>query len=131
EDRVLVADFAVHGVGEAVLAVVAAIVLATAGKHDDLLGVPHWERLQDELINEGEDGGVRANPPSEGQNGDAGKYRRLQERAERVSEILRYSGHRSLYCAGPKKLLERGEIFYAGWVRTEESRHGVWASHTV
>jgi hypothetical protein len=60
EDLVVVAKILVHGVGELVLPVVAAVMRTTAPQQDELLGVLDWQQAQEDLVHQGEDGGVGA-----------------------------------------------------------------------
>ena len=62
EDLVLVANILIHAVGERVHAVVAAVVAAAPGEQHDAIGIFHRQQAQNQLIDQREDGGVRADP---------------------------------------------------------------------
>ena len=74
-------------------AVVAAVMVSFAGEPDELVRVLDGEALQQELVDEREDGGVRADAERQREDRYRGEERRLQERAERVAEVLQDSGH--------------------------------------
>jgi hypothetical protein len=52
-----------------------------------------WKRLQNELVDEGEDRRVGADAQSERKEGYGQKDRRLAERAQGILEILQNGGH--------------------------------------
>ena len=60
EDLILVADILVHRIRQLVAAVVSAVVPPAPGQHHQLLGIFHRQTPQDELMDQGEDGGVGA-----------------------------------------------------------------------
>ena len=93
EDLVLVADLPIHWIRNPLGPVVTAIVLAAAREHYYLLGVFHRKRLQNQLIDEGENCRVGANSERERQDGGRQKQRGLAQSADRVSEISQKSGH--------------------------------------
>src|ERR1022692_4400325 len=60
EDLVVVAKILVPRVGELVAAVVAAVVRTAAPQQDELLGVLDWQQAQEDLVHQGENGGIGA-----------------------------------------------------------------------
>ncbi len=62
------AKILVHGIRQRVGTVVAAVVLAARGEEHQLLRVLHGEFLQDELIDQSEDGGVRTDAQRQREN---------------------------------------------------------------
>src|SRR5579859_716292 len=54
----------------------------------DLPGFAKWQRLEEDSIDNGEDGGVRANSQREGQDSYGREARIFRERSKRVVQIL-------------------------------------------
>ena len=93
EDRVVIAKIRVHGVGQFILPVIRSVVISAAPKLDQLFGIFHGQEAQQHLIDQGEDGSIRANPQGQGQDGDDGEGRRLGERAEGEADVVSETRH--------------------------------------
>ena len=50
-------------------------------------GCGKWQRLQEDRVDHAEDGGVRANPEREGQDGDDGERGMFAELAQAVADV--------------------------------------------
>jgi hypothetical protein len=58
---------------------------------DELAGLWVGERIEENAVDNGEEGGVGANAESQSENGDGGEERRLAERAKSVTKVLQES----------------------------------------
>src|SRR5258708_22299669 len=87
EDFVVLAEIPEHGMGDGVAAPVAAIVATLHGEQDELLGILDGEEAQQDLVEEGENGGVGADAESQGQDGHGGKAGSAREHAEGVLQV--------------------------------------------
>jgi hypothetical protein len=65
--------------------------------HDELLGIADGEEAEDELIKEGEDGGIGADSQGERGDSDDGEEGRPAEVAEGEADIGENSEHMGLY----------------------------------
>src|SRR6266853_6240868 len=63
------------------------------GDEHDARRVAEAERTKQNSVDDGEDGGVRADAEGERQNGDQSETGTLGQEAERVTKILQQSGH--------------------------------------
>ena len=68
-------------------------MVSAAPKLDQLFRMFHGQKAQQDLIDQGEDGGVRTNPQGQGQDGDDGEGRRLGERAEGEADVVSETRH--------------------------------------
>lgn len=59
-----------------------AVVVGRFFRDDDALGIFERERAEEDAMEEGEDGGVRADPEGEGEDDDGGVAGRFEEGAE-------------------------------------------------
>ena len=57
---------------------------------DQLLGLRHRQRLQQNRVDHSEDGGIRADAEREGQNGRGREAAVLPEEAEAEAEVLQH-----------------------------------------
>ena len=87
EDCILVADVLIHRVREGIAAVIAAVMAADAFQENESLRIAYWQGLQDELVNQGEDGGVGADAEGERQNCYRGENRRFTKASEREFNV--------------------------------------------
>ncbi len=95
ENTVLVAERLVHRVREDAEVVVTAAgteVVIVGFKQDQRTGVLDWQRTHDHLIQEREDGGVRADSERQGQDGKEGEPGRAPEGPQGKSKIVPHSG---------------------------------------
>ncbi len=88
EDLVAFADVLVHRVGDGVRPRVAAVVRPAAVEQHQFLRVLDWQQLENDLVDEGEDGGVGADAEGERKQGHRREERRLAERTNSVAEVL-------------------------------------------
>jgi len=70
--------------GDGVAAPVAAVVAAAHGEKDELLGFLDGEKAQKDLVEEGEDGGVRADAQSQCEDGDGSEAGSAGKGAESI-----------------------------------------------
>jgi hypothetical protein len=75
------------------IAHIVAIVGAALVQHDELLGVLHRQQPQHQLIHQGEDGGVGADPQCQGKNRHGGEERTPADRAQGKSQVPDEAGH--------------------------------------
>ena len=68
-------------------------VIRVLVQHDQLLGVPHRQIAQQQLVHQREDGGVGPNPQGQRENGYGGENRTLTKRAPREAKILDERSH--------------------------------------
>ena len=73
---------------------------------DQLLRVTHRKVAQEYLVNQGKDGGVAANPESDGEDGHAGKAGTLGEGAQANANILQQALERGLPTRRPDLMLD-------------------------
>src|SRR5262249_2276561 len=104
ENFVVVADVLIHRVGDGIAAGIAAVMRAAAGQQYQFFGVLYRQQLQNDLVDQGKDGGVGADPERQRKNGYAREDRRLEKRSKGIAKILDGSGHHSLYFRRVKKL---------------------------
>ncbi len=89
EDFVVITKITEHGMGDGVATPVAAVVAAAHGEQDELLGIFHGEKAQQDLVEEREDGGVCANAESECEDSYGSKTGSADKHAEGVLEVAK------------------------------------------
>ncbi len=89
EDLVVLAEIAEHRMGDGVASPVAAVVAPFHGEQDELLGILDGEETEENLVEEGEDGGVGADAESQGEDGYGGEAGSAGEHAEGVLEVAK------------------------------------------
>jgi hypothetical protein len=72
---------------------VAAVVDAVLDEHDDLLGRPDRQFPQHELIHEGKDRGIRADPQRQRQDRHRGEQGSAADSAQGVAQVRQKAGH--------------------------------------
>src|SRR5205814_867915 len=87
EDIVVVAKISEHGMGNGVAAPVVAIVPSSHGEEDELLRSLDGQEAQQNLVEEGENGGVCADAEGQSQNGHGREARSASEHAEGVLQV--------------------------------------------
>jgi hypothetical protein len=85
----VLAELAEHGVGEGPVGPGFALAGTGELELDEAMRVGEGERAKEELIEEGEDGGVGTDADGQGKDGDDGKYGVLTEGTGSVLEILK------------------------------------------
>ena len=93
EDLVLVAEILVHGIGNRVAAGVASVVRSARREQHQLFRVAHRQQLQDQLIDQREDGGIGADSQGEREHRDGREQGRFAQGAERVAQVLNEISH--------------------------------------
>src|SRR3954453_3810823 len=88
EDLVMVTEILIHGVGDPICSLVAAVVPPDGAEHDQLLRVFYWKHAHQDLISKRENGGVGADTKGKGQNGDNYKQRRSLESTQGKRYVL-------------------------------------------
>src|SRR5207302_9733819 len=91
EDFVVIAKITEHGMGDGVAAPVAAVVAAAHGEQDELLGIPDGQEPQQNLVEKGENSGVRTDAQSKSQDGYGREAGSAGEHAEGVLQIAKDS----------------------------------------
>src|SRR5260370_4751329 len=81
EDFVVLAKITEHGMGDRVAAPVAAVVASAHGEQDEVLRILDGEEPQQDLLEKGENGGVRADAESQGQYRNRREARSAHENA--------------------------------------------------
>src|SRR5260370_13014145 len=76
-----------NGMGDRVAAPVAAVVASAHGEQDELLRILDGEEPQQDLVEKGENGGVRADAESQGQYGNGREAGDAHEHAEWVLQV--------------------------------------------
>src|SRR5713226_8130227 len=89
KDFVVIAKIAKHGMGDGIAAPVAAVVVAAHGEKDELLGIFDGKEAQEDLIEEGENGGVCADAERQGEDGYGGKAGSADEHAEGIFQVAK------------------------------------------
>src|SRR6266581_3651987 len=89
EDFVVLAKITEHGMGDRVAAPVAAVVASAHGEQDELLRILDGEEPQQDLVEKGENGGVRADAESQGQYGNGREAGSAHEHAECVLQVAK------------------------------------------
>ncbi len=89
ENFIVIAKIAKHGMGDGIAAPVAAVVVAAHGEKDELLGIFDGKEAQEDLIEEGENGGVCADAESQGEDGYGGKAGSADEHAEGIFQVAK------------------------------------------
>jgi hypothetical protein len=97
EHLVVVAEIDIHRIRNPIPAVVAPVVVATAPEQDKLLRIFHRQQPQQDLVDQAEDGCVRADAQCERKNGNYNKYRRLLKSAKSETEVLPEMSHNREY----------------------------------
>ena len=95
EDRVLVAEVAVHRVGKGLIGEEGAHVGTGAVEQHQLLGASDGQEAQEDLIEEGEDRRVGADAEAQRGHHEKAEARVLAEHPERVAQVLDDSFHES------------------------------------
>src|ERR1035438_3718742 len=80
-------------------------VVLTLAHGRELLGIFHWQRLEQKRVHKAEDGRIRANPKGKRQHCGYRKTRRLPELAKRKAKILKQDPHVCLQ--GKVRILEQ------------------------
>jgi len=93
EDGVAIAQILVHRVGKRIAAVVAAVVTPAACEQHDVLGITNRQEPENQLIDEGEDGGIGADAQRQRQNRHGGEHRGLAEAPDGIQGILEELRH--------------------------------------
>jgi len=112
---------------------VAAVVVPLLIEHHQLLGVLHGQFAEEHLIEQREDGGVRAYPQGQGQDSDDREQGAAAKPAQRQAEIGEYRTHRALRREGgddrwqEKQTLELGSLSVRG-CRPADLRSGADSS---
>src|SRR6266849_5198154 len=75
--------------GDGIAAPVAAVVASAHGEQDELLGFLDGKEAQQDLVEEGENGGVCADAESQGQDGYGGEAGSAGEHAKGVLEVAK------------------------------------------
>src|SRR3954453_5919431 len=88
EDLVMVTEILIHGVGDPICSLVAAIVTPDGAEHDQLLRVFHWKHAHQDLISKREHGGVGADSKRKRQDGDNYEERCSLESAQGKRYVL-------------------------------------------
>ena len=86
----MIAEVAVHEVGEAVHAPHHSGLGPGAGEVDELGSVGDGEGAEQDLVGDGEDGGIGADAESEGEQGDGGEEGRVAQIAKGVAKVLEH-----------------------------------------
>lgn len=60
---------------------------APAGQQHYALRIPDWQGPQDELANQGKDGGIRADPDGQREDSHCREHRRLAEAAQSEADV--------------------------------------------
>jgi hypothetical protein len=94
ERRRLLLEVHVHRVGVHPIPGVAAVVRAALVDHDQLARLAHRQVAQHDLIDQGEDRRVGADPEGERQDGDDGEEGAATEPAEGIAEIAGQIAHK-------------------------------------
>ena len=66
-------------------------------QNHQLLRIFHRQEPEEHLVDQREDGGIRADTESQRKDRNRNKYRRLTKRAERVAKILSQGSHVEQY----------------------------------
>jgi len=94
---VVVAQSCVHRIGDRFRRVAvcpnAPGVGTLEAQHHELLGIRNGQPAQENLIQQREDGGIRANPQSQRHDGNSGEARRLPKDAQPVPDVLKQASH--------------------------------------
>ena len=104
ENLIFVPKIAIHGIGQFVLAVIAAVVEPAAPEGYELLRILDWKQTEHQLVDQSENSGVRSDTQRQRQDRHRDEHRRLAEGAQCVAEIGNQISHMSLYRASAEKL---------------------------
>jgi hypothetical protein len=78
-----------HGMRDGVPAPIAAVVTAVHGQEDEFLGIFDWEKAEEDLIEESENGGVSADAKGESEDGNYSEAGGAGEGAQGVLKIAK------------------------------------------
>ncbi len=95
EDFVVRGEIAEHGVRDGVAAPIASVVAAAHGEEDEFLGIFDGEKAEEDLVEEGEDGGICADAEGQGEDGDDSEAGSAGKGAESVFEVAKRGVERS------------------------------------
>src|SRR6185312_9028209 len=93
ENRVVIAKIRVHWIGQFILSVIRSVVIAAPPKLDQLFGILHGQEAQKQLVDQSEDGRIRAYPQGQRQDRDDGEDWRFGERAEGEADVVSKTRH--------------------------------------
>ena len=74
----------------------ARLIVVGLNEQDEAIGFGEGERAKEQAVDDGEDGGVRADAERQGEDRDGGEARRLSQGPKTEAEVLPQGFHRKL-----------------------------------